>query len=316
MVPDLTENSYIAVKKTQVRYYKAPPLYIKTEEGSFVLYKSENEQIDINRFTDERYPQLYIHKENREIAVQELQHQLKLQLKASIKSGKLNTIKSGLIEIVQEALEDPLETGLQTLPETIDIMYDECSKTTKILKKLKDIQFGGYSLVEHSVNVMVFTLSYSLFCGFDEEFTKRLSLGALIHDIGLTQVPREIVVSDQKLTEKEFNIYKTHPAIGHDIIKNCQNLDPSIATGVLEHHERLDGKGYPREIANLSFEGRAIGLIDSFDSLVSSERDHRKIKKPFDAMSLIKSEVLKEGRFDRNIFKDLCLSLAGKAGLG
>ena len=82
---------------------------------------------------------------------------------------------------------------------------------------------------------------------------------------------------------------------------------------ILEHHEQLDGKGFPRGIANLSTEGRIIGLINSFDQLVNSESVGRKMKKPFDAMSLIKKEVLKEGRFDKTVFKNLCLSLSDKA---
>jgi hypothetical protein len=55
-----------------------------------------------------------------------------------------------------------------------------------------------------------------------------------------------------------------------------------------------------------------IGLIDSFDNLTNSEKTHRKKRNPFDAMMLIKNEVLNDGRFDKGIYKDLCLSLGKK----
>jgi HD-GYP domain-containing protein (c-di-GMP phosphodiesterase class II) len=194
-------------------------------------------------------------------------------------------------------------------------MYSEYSSTKNLLKNYIDTIAGGMSLIEHSVDVMVFSLNYCLFCNFSENDTKKISMGALLHDVGLTQIPKDIVSAKQKLNEKEYIIYKTHPAIGHDIIKTIGGVDASIATGVLEHHERLDGKGYPRGIANLSFEGRLIGLIDSFDQLVSSEKAHRKRKKPFEAMQIIQTETLKEVKFDKKIFKDFCLSLSDKLRL-
>lgn len=311
----MADPSYVAVKKSQVPHFNATPLFKKTKEDGFVLYKSENEEIDIHRFADDRYPQLFIEACYQERAVEELRSQLRSKLKTAIKSGELNTVKSALIDIVSEVVDDATGTGLSTLPETIDIIYDEYQNTTDILTHLPDIQSGGHSLVEHSINVMVYTLNCSLFCRFGEAFTKNISLGALIHDIGLTRIPRKIITLDRKLTDKEFAVYKAHPAIGHDLIKERQNFHPSISTGVLEHHERLDGNGYPRGIANLSIEGRILGLVDSFDQLVSSEKADRKIKKPFDAMSLIKREVLVEGRFDKAVFKDLCLSLSGKGSI-
>jgi HD-GYP domain-containing protein (c-di-GMP phosphodiesterase class II) len=311
----LAKKNYIAVKKSQVRYYKKTPLFKKNSEDVFVLYKPENEEIDANRFTEERYPQLYICGENQEVALQELSNQLKTKLKASIDSGELYAIKLSFIEFVQEALEDPADHNLPMLPETIDIIYDTYSKPADLLKSLTDIQCGGFSILEHSVNVMVYTLNYCLFCDFGETFSKRLSLAALAHDIGLAKIPRKIVSLDRKLTEKEFEIYKTHPAIGHDIIKQNESFDSSIAMSVLEHHEYLNGNGYPRGVANLSFEGQVIALIDTFDNLISSAKTHRNIRKPFEAMNLIKTEIVREGRFNRKIFKDLCLSLAEKPGL-
>ena len=61
-----------------------------------------------------------------------------------------------------------------------------------------------------------------------------------------------------------------------------------------------------------SFDGRLIGLIDSFTNLISSEKAHRNKKEPFDAMKMIQNEILEEGKFDKNIYKNLLFSLSGK----
>lgn len=305
-------DSYISIKKSQAVHYIATPLYIKNGSGDFILYKPENKKIDSNRFFDEGFPQLFITSRSHESAKKELEIQLKNRLKHEIKSGNLNIIKSALCEIVQEAMKEPLKENLKAIPETIEIMYSEYSSTKNLLKNYIDTISGEISLIEHSVDVMVLSLNYCLFSHFSEHDTKRISLCALLHDVGLTRIPKDIAGATRRLTEQEFIVYKTHAAIGHDIIKQSGSIDPSIATGVLEHHERLDGKGYPRGVANLSFEGRLIGLIDSFDSLVSSEKAHRKKKKPFDAMLTIQNEMLKEAKFDKKIFTEFCLSLSDK----
>ena len=305
-------ESYISIKKSQAVHYIATPLYIKNGSGEFILYKPENKKIDSIRFLDEGFPQLFISASAHDSAKNELEIQLKIKLKKELKSGNLRIIKSALCEIVKEAMNEPLENSLKALPETIEIMYSEYSNAKNLLKNYIDTVSGEASLIEHSVDVMVLSLNYCLFSNFSENDTKRISMCALLHDVGLTQIPKNITGASRRLTEKEFIVYKTHPAIGHDIIKQFGNIDNSVATGVLEHHERLDGNGYPRGIANISFEGRLIGLIDSFDNMVSSEKSDRKKKKPFDAMLTIQNEMLKEAKFDKNIFKDFCLSLSEK----
>lgn len=303
---------FISIKRSQVHHFLETPLYIKNKLGAYVLYKSENEWLDPKRYTEEEFPRLYVHKEMKETASGELQAQLKDKLKRKVSSGDLKSIKSALCEIVQEAMQEPLEENLNTLPETMSILYAGYSDATRILRGFSELQHGGYSLVEHSVNVMLFTLNYCLFSDFSETKIKRLSLAALLHDIGLTQIPKDIAFSDKKLTEQEFGVYKTHPSVGCDIIKKSAHINSTISAGVLEHHEHLDGKGYPMGLADISFDGRLIGLIDSFDNLIGSEKSHRKKKEPFDAMKMIQNEVLEEGKFDKKIYKNLLLSLSGK----
>ena len=81
-----------------------------------------------------------------------------------------------------------------------------------------------------------------------------------------------------------------------------------MAIGTLEHHENLDGSGYPRGITHISFEGQLINLISCFEQLTYREKKYRKAKLPFSAMSTIKDETLKYGKFNKEIFKDFCLS--------
>jgi HD-GYP domain-containing protein (c-di-GMP phosphodiesterase class II) len=302
-------KDYILVRKAQVLNYIKTPLYILNEDTGVVLYKPVNKKLDKNQFSKDNSPNLYISKKDKKSATSELQTELKKKLRQKIERGEVNEVKNEICEIVSEVFSDSVEESIEVLPETIDIVYEGYSGVADVLKDFSEIDYAGYSLINHSVNVMTFALLYCLKNGFNEQETKRISLCALLHDVGVTKLPKGIVSYPGRLSDHYFKKYQTHAAIGHDVIKDIENVDSSIAIGILEHHERLDGSGYPRGIANISFEGRLIGLIDSFDQLTNSEKVHRQKKKPFDAMLLIKDEVLKYGQYDKKIYKDLCLSL-------
>lgn len=305
-------TSYIPIRNSQIFHYLKTPLYIKAKDDQYVLYKAENTKIDADRLKRDDHPMLYIPDDMKEIATEELQHQLKEKLLHRIKAGDLKSIKLALADIVQESFKEPFEENLQPLPETLDILYQEYYNTSKLIKNIANLQFGGTTLVDHSVNSMVLALNFCIYYKLPERDTKSLGLGALLHDIGLTKIDNRIVGASGKLTDEEFAEYKTHAALGHDIIKENLDIDLSVATGVLEHHERLDGKGYPRGISNVSYEGGLIGMIDSFENLTNNEKAHRRKEEPFGAMKIIQNEILETGKFDRGIFSGLCMSLLGR----
>lgn len=309
-------DSHIPIKMTQISYYQKTELYIKNSTGNFVLYKSADCLVDEEKYSQEDHPQLYLAIKDMPDAIIELRNVMNKNLARMIKSGSLADVKMALCEIIQEAVNsNPQVNDLSCFPETIDILYEGYGNASSLLKDLVDIPYGGFSLLQHCSNVLAMVLSYCLFCGLPEEETKKLCLGAMLHDIGCSRIDQRIIGADKKLTDEEYEIYKTHAAIGHDLIKEIGNLDVEIAQGVLEHHERIDGSGYPRGIANLSFAGRLIGLVDSYDNLSCSGKQHRRRLNSFEALMKIRNETFSEGKFDKQIFRDFCLSLGQKTTL-
>lgn len=102
-----------------------------------------------------------------------------------------------------------------------------------------------------------------------------LRLAAEIHDIGKISIPAEILVSPRKLTAAEFEIVKTHSAVGYDILKDIHFLTP-VAQIVLQHHERLDGSGYPAGLKQeqILLEARILSVADVVEAM-SSHRPYR-----------------------------------------
>lgn len=94
---------------------------------------------------------------------------------------------------------------------------------------------------------------------------------ALLHDIGKIGIPDEILKKPGKLTKEEYEIIKTHAAIGADIVKDISAI-PHIRRGIHDHHERYDGNGYPRGLRGngISLEGRIIGMADAYDAMASA----------------------------------------------
>lgn len=99
----------------------------------------------------------------------------------------------------------------------------------------------------------------------------------LLHDIGKIGIPDEIINKTSKLTEEEYDIIKTHPVIGSEILEEMSEL-PEIAFGARWHHERYDGMGYPDGLAgeNIPLVARIIGVADAYDAM-SSKRSYRGI---------------------------------------
>ncbi len=111
--------------------------------------------------------------------------------------------------------------------------------------------------------------------GWEAERIEGLRLGALIHDIGKIYVPAEILNRPGRLTEAEFAIIKSHPEVGYDIVKDVEFPWP-VAETIRQHHERLDGSGYPRGLKGeeIILEARILAVADTVEAM-SSHRPYR-----------------------------------------
>ena len=124
--------------------------------------------------------------------------------------------------------------------------------------------------------------------GLDSATVERIHLSGLLHDVGKIGIPEAVLCKPGKLTNEEYDVIKTHPEIGGTILQDIRQM-ADLIPGVLHHHERWDGRGYPfgLEGRKISLFGRILCLADSFDAM-SSTRTYRA------AMPL--DEVLEEVR--------------------
>lgn len=138
-----------------------------------------------------------------------------------------------------------------------------------------------------------------------------LRMASVIHDIGKISVPSEILSKPTRLTEIEFALIKCHPQIGYDILKDIQFSSP-VARIVLEHHERMDGSGYPNQLTrgNLLIESRILAIADVVEAMAS----HRPYR-PGLGIKIALSEIKKgRGSLFESDAVDACIRLFNDKG--
>jgi HD-GYP domain-containing protein (c-di-GMP phosphodiesterase class II) len=127
----------------------------------------------------------------------------------------------------------------------------------------------------HSERVALMSRMLAEAAGLDPHQVERVYIAGLVHDVGKIGVPEAVLCKPGKLTEEEFRLIKLHPEIGGRILQDIRQMQDLIP-GVLYHHERWDGRGYPHNLRGkeIPIFGRLIGLADSFDAM-SSNRTYR-----------------------------------------
>lgn len=129
---------------------------------------------------------------------------------------------------------------------------------------------------EHSLNVCIFALTFGRHLNLEENALQELGLGALLHDIGKMKVPNDILNKPEKLTEQEFAIIQRHPEFGYQALSQDKQLPQSTLDIAHAHHERSNGRGYPRGLKEetISFFTKIVSIVDVYDAITSNRCYH------------------------------------------
>jgi HD-GYP domain-containing protein (c-di-GMP phosphodiesterase class II) len=159
-----------------------------------------------------------------------------------------------------------LRQTMEKLGKTLDGVIDTIAYTIE----MRDPYTSGH---QRRVANLVYGISKELMLPEDQIYGLRMA--CLIHDIGKINVPSEILSKPRKLSEVEFGLIKTHPLIGYEIVKRIEFPWP-IAEIIYQHHERIDGSGYPRGLSGqqILLEAKILGVADVVEAM-SSHRPYR-----------------------------------------
>ncbi len=160
---------------------------------------------------------------------------------------------------------------VQEMISEFDTLYQEFIvndiQISEIMKKFSQDEY----LFKHSINVGLIASKIGRVMGLSDEYQHLLARMGLFHDVGKFKINADILNKPSKLTNEEFNKIKQHPKLGYDLLLST-SLEPLILEGVLKHHERLNGSGYPNGISegDIPFFVRILSVADTFDAICSN----------------------------------------------
>ena len=193
--------------------------------------------------------------------------------------------------IIQQAMDDVRmgrALNMEAVSEVVENMTDSILRNPDALTSLTRLkQFDEYTFF-HSVNTSALALSVGRHLGYERTSLLQLGTGMLLHDIGKTLIPVEILNKPGRYEADEFEIMKQHALRGAEILSNTTGLTDIFLKPALEHHERVDGTGYPHKRAkqDLSQFGLIAAIVDIYDA-VTSDRCYHKGKTPHDTLQLL-----------------------------
>jgi putative nucleotidyltransferase with HDIG domain len=155
----------------------------------------------------------------------------------------------------------------------------------------------------HSLHVSNLSVAIGRELGLPESKINDIRIGSLLHDVGKIGISDSIINKPGNLTDDEYQLMKEHPQIGYNIMSQVQMFKP-ILPAIVEHHERLDGTGYPRKLKGeqISLIGRIVAVADVFDAL-TTDRPYRKALSLQSALEYMRKHV--DTHFDSRCFQGL-----------
>lgn len=178
---------------------------------------------------------------------------------------------------------------LEGLMTSLDTVISDFDLWDYIMQEVGGLRSYDIYTYYHSLNVSVLSTVTGMCLGFSDDRLIDLGLSGALHDIGKQMVPLSILNKKGSLSEEEFNIMKLHPVCGYDYIKSHFSVfSVEVFLGILDHHEKLDGTGYPRGLTgeNISLFGRIISVCDIYDAL-TSDRPYHKAFLPSEAVEYL-----------------------------
>jgi HD-GYP domain-containing protein (c-di-GMP phosphodiesterase class II) len=307
-------KEWIPVRRSNLKYYDNVELYYRNPSRKIALYKPAGTPFGDAQLAAKPYlGQLYIRPQDKIRALREAQRGFSQSLTSRVQAAdidSLDQVKNDLSVIVDETLSEPRSGSLEVVPRYVGTIVEGFSSNPTVVRNLAVISNTDYTTAIHSINVMALTIGFCYYVQRSLEETQQLGLAALLHDVGKVEVDPEILTAPRRLTDEEFAEMSRHPELGVSILTEYGTEFEFAITGVLEHHQKLDGSGYPpgRSGTSISETGRLIAIIDAYEALTNDDRPYRSGMAPIAALKLIKKDA-DAGLFDSRLFAQFAYSL-------
>lgn len=237
---------------------------------------------------------LYIHDDNKF----DKEHQI---VKTKLKEEVLDNIKE-IYNLSEKATQGLYSGTISHANDVLNKLVDTIITNENMYVDLSSLRMYDDCTYNHSLGVTVLSIAIGKRLGLARKHLSELALCAILHDIGKMQVPHSIITKPGRLTADEFEQIKEHPLRGSHILKENELVTENVRNGVISHHEKFDGTGYPYKLKGKSIPlfGRIITVADVYDALTSN-RPYRTPATPGEAIEYIMGSTNRQ--FDNGVVR-------------
>jgi HD-GYP domain-containing protein (c-di-GMP phosphodiesterase class II) len=229
---------------------------------------------------------------------------------------KAEAIRQESIAMMKTLLDDPTAENIREAKKGISEIVNLILKEEQTLYYLLNLTSYDHYTYAHSVSVgiLAVALAKSLFKNAHNHDIHALGAGFFLHDLGKVGIDNNIINKPGKLNDEEMREIRLHPQLGFKLLQDTRQLTDESKIIALQHHERVDGAGYPKGLRgnDIHVYARICSIADVYDAL-TSDRPYRKKMTPFDALKLMHAEMIHH--FQRDLFERFVLLFKPPEGM-
>lgn len=186
-----------------------------------------------------------------------------------------------------EKLKESNDLDLDQVKKNIEEALPDMIRNNDVLMRLSQLKASDDYTFEHSMRVSILATMIGKWLGYSTEQLEELASAALLFDVGKMKIP-DFIMKKHKLSPDEFEVIKRHAQFGYNLLLKTEGVTPNIKYGALQHHERIDGSGYPLRLkaGQIHEFAKIIMVCDIFDAM-TNDRPYRKKVSPFKAAEYI-----------------------------
>ncbi|KYH35723.1 cyclic di-GMP phosphodiesterase response regulator RpfG [Clostridium tepidiprofundi DSM 19306] len=207
-------------------------------------------------------------------------------IKPELRQKSIKTLKNYFSHIQNYHKKN--EEYFSSIFDIANSIIDELAGRNDLMVNLVDIKSMDNYTYQHSVNVAILSLIIGIQLQLNKDELYKLCTGALLHDIGKVFIPKEIIQKKEKLLPEEYDLIKEHTTKGYNYLKNNIDISPVSRIIILQHHEKVNGTGYPdgKKGNDINKLARIVAIADVYDAL-TSDRPYRRAMSPNEAIEYI-----------------------------
>lgn len=284
-------------------------LFIRVSANHYIKLLHAGESFDpdtIKKYKDEKKVEfLYFRTQDRGMYIRYMNKLLEkvMGMKSVPTEQKVTLIKNMTEKYVEEIYTSGVQPHLvedgKDICKHIDYLVHDDPKLSQTIRQLEAFDPTAYT---HAFLVVFFS---SLICNQLDWATKgtleKVTLGAMLHDIGKLKLPKTISLLDVKdMNDEQYKAYKTHPQLGVDMLSEMPSVTEPIKQIIFQHHETTDGAGFPRGITGIKIYPLAqiVGIVDACVTIMTGNKIN-----PVEAYKVLLSDEKMLQKYDPNLFK-------------